>query len=337
MRWLLAVIAVAVASLAPASAFAWNDTGHMTIALIAYRQLDDVTRQKVDAVLKQHPHYELFLTKYVPDGVTPAEWAFIRAATWPDFVRPSRPGTAGETFKGSEITRFHRGPWHYIDMPWVPYADRKTIDPSTRPAPPPATPATQPANVLEALDENAKLLAAAQTPPQDKAVALAWVEHLIGDVHQPLHACTVYSNQYPDGDKGGNAEAVRAGGGLVVNLHAFWDESLGTSDTYDAINFLADEITHDPQLRPEQLAELANDRAFKSWADESHAYAVAFAYLNGRLRTTPYAEYESKETSAQQVMALPVGYEGNARALAKRRVAAAGYRLAEQVRSALKD
>src|SRR5688500_2729946 len=50
------------------SASAWNDTGHMTVALIAWRQLDDGERAKVAEILRQHPHYKLYLTADVPDG-----------------------------------------------------------------------------------------------------------------------------------------------------------------------------------------------------------------------------------------------------------------------------
>src|SRR5262245_36945752 len=74
---------------APGAAFAWNDTGHMTVAMIAWRQLSDVQRTKVGELLKQHPHYKLFLAANAPEGVAEDEWAFLRAAIWSDFVRPS--------------------------------------------------------------------------------------------------------------------------------------------------------------------------------------------------------------------------------------------------------
>ena len=76
---------------------AWNDTGHMTVAEIAYRQLDDAQKQKVADILKQHPHYQLLLHAHVPEGVDADEWAFLKAATWPDFVRPIARGHAGRT------------------------------------------------------------------------------------------------------------------------------------------------------------------------------------------------------------------------------------------------
>ena len=48
---------------------AWNDRGHMLIALLSYRQLDNEHKAKVDQILTQHPHYELFLANNRPEGV----------------------------------------------------------------------------------------------------------------------------------------------------------------------------------------------------------------------------------------------------------------------------
>src|SRR5215204_4896339 len=115
MKLLVFLVVFGLLSLAPRAALAWNEAGHSAIAMIAWRQLDERQRGQVGELLKHHPHYEKFLTREKPDGVDVNEWAFLRAAIWSDWVRPSRPGTPGETFKGPEITSFHRGDWHYVD------------------------------------------------------------------------------------------------------------------------------------------------------------------------------------------------------------------------------
>lgn len=312
----------------PTAAGAWNETGHMTVALIAYRQLSDTQKQKVAEILKAHPHYKLRLNAEVPEGVNADEWAFLKAATWPDFVRPSRPGSPEEFYKGPEITRFHQGPWHFVEYPYVPEKERKTIDPTTLPA-------RKEPNVITALALNAKALAAADAKTEDRAVALAWIEHLVGDIHQPLHACTFYSAQYPTGDKGGNDVAIRDGGGPPMKLHHYWDDALGTSWAYGAPDFLATDIAETyPRAR---LPELAKDTSYESWADESHTYAIAFAHLNGSLKSAAMSLVDSKQIPPEQVPSLPPSYAGNARDVSKRRVAAAGYRLAEEIRKALGD
>src|SRR5204862_7404486 len=132
-----------------------------------------------------------------------------RGSVWSDFVRPARPGRNGgrgasaagseevETFKGPEITRYDRAPWHYITIPWVAARERGNFNPTTLPSRPSP-------NAVDALEENSKILADANTKPEDRAVALAWMEHVTGDIHQPLHACTMWSTQYPNVDRGGN-------------------------------------------------------------------------------------------------------------------------------------
>lgn len=68
--------------------------------------------------------------------------------------------------------------------------------------------------VVEALERNLAALASTQ-PAVGRLTALKWVVHLVGDVHQPLHA------GFAD-DKGGNRFQLRAFG-RGTNLHSLWD------------------------------------------------------------------------------------------------------------------
>src|SRR5262249_30308232 len=55
------VVAVVLLAVTPRPAAAWHNRGHMTVALIAYRQLSDTQKNKVQAILKEHPHSKEFL------------------------------------------------------------------------------------------------------------------------------------------------------------------------------------------------------------------------------------------------------------------------------------
>ena len=66
----------------------------------------------------------------------------------------------------------------------------------------------------------------------ERALSLAWVTHLTADIHQPLHATTLYA--FPAfiradrGDRGGNDVLVAGETSLRAdNLHALWDGALG--------------------------------------------------------------------------------------------------------------
>ena len=97
-------------------AFTWNNTGHMTVAELAWRDLSTSKRTPISNLLKQHPNYTLLLATNVPKNVDTNEWAFLKAATWPDMVRPPRPGSPP---KPPGVTSYHRGPWHFVNYPII--------------------------------------------------------------------------------------------------------------------------------------------------------------------------------------------------------------------------
>src|ERR1700716_3475593 len=109
---------------------AWNGTGHMTVAELAWRNLSSSRRVAVSNLLKQHPHYALLLVTNAPAGVDTNEWVFLKAATWPDMVRPAMPGHPP---KPHDITKYHRGPWHFVNFPFILPADAASFSAASFP------------------------------------------------------------------------------------------------------------------------------------------------------------------------------------------------------------
>ena len=68
---------------------------------------------------------------------------------------------------------------------------------------------------------------------EDKAVAICWIFHLVGDIHQPLHNAAYFSSEegFRQGDQGGNRFGVKING-RKWKLHAFWDDLLGEDAAY---------------------------------------------------------------------------------------------------------
>jgi hypothetical protein len=147
----------------------------MVSGAIAYADLQQTspeTLARVIALLKSHPQYQ---TKWVPRlaqlTLTPEEqelYLFMLAARWPDDIR----GDAA----------FHHGAWHYINLPYKPEGQPASVQPVAPPSD----------NILAAYQTNLDLLGSA-APASTKAVALCWLFHLIGDVHQPLHTITLFT------------------------------------------------------------------------------------------------------------------------------------------------
>jgi len=140
----------------------------MVSGAIAYADLQQASPQalaQVVALLTTHPQFE---TKWKPQlnqsFVPPDErdvFLFMLAARWPDDIRTN--------------PAFHHGTWHFINLPYKPEgqpASVQTVEPP-------------PENVLSAYQANLDIVRGTATG--DRAVALCWVFHLVGDVHQPLH------------------------------------------------------------------------------------------------------------------------------------------------------
>src|SRR5262245_22387414 len=113
MRLATAALALAGLALTAPPAPAWNAVGHMTVAKIAYDDLSPAQQKQALKLLARHPHYERYLTKNRPGAVPVQEWVFLRAATWPDYVRgPMRPEKPDPA-----VVRYHRPDDHFADFP----------------------------------------------------------------------------------------------------------------------------------------------------------------------------------------------------------------------------
>ena len=113
------------------------------------------------------------------------------AANWPDEMR-SAPGA----FWQKTAT-----PWHYVTLNGIVY-DHAPAE----------------GDALQALTHFRAVLQDPKASIADKQLALRFVVHLVGDLHQPLHVGKCC-------DKGGNDVKV-TWFGKPTNLHAVWDSQL---------------------------------------------------------------------------------------------------------------
>ena len=312
MRRFLAPAASLICCVSTA-AFGWNATGHEAVAQVALDQLTQPQRDKLVDMLKAHVRYDKDLLYSMKPDEDPKLTAVLQAATWPDFVK-----SPGNPLNRTE----NHGQWHYVDYPY----DR---DGKTGPEPVEKWDGTSdPANLLQAMQKMDAELSNPATPADRKAIDLCWVLHLVGDIHQPLHAVSFYSNTYPDGDKGGNSIHVSTGSNPDMPLHAVWDNLEGTVNRNAHINpavirKIADRVekAHPPAEFEKQLA----DKNVTDWARDSFELSKSAVYLNGKLNGMPAADAKA---DPGDVPALPAGYEADAQKVADRQVALAGYRLA---------
>jgi len=161
-----------------------------------------------------------------------------------------------------------------------------------------------------------------KAPAADRAVALCWIMHLVGDQHQPLHTGHWMSWRFPKSDRGGSIAYVRwAPHSASVDLHDLWDgipNRPGGRDAGSEVLAASAEAAH-PRPAASGLGADPN-KAFQAWERESWVLARTVTYQNG---TLPVG------TTRADAPVLPAGYWARARNLADLRVATAGYRLAD--------
>jgi hypothetical protein len=221
----------------------------------------------------------------------------------------------GPTIYAPRIAQ-NRPSWHYINLPFKPEgqpADVQIREP-------------EPMNILTAMAENESMVKN-ESDAERKAIALAWLFHLVGDIHQPLHTTQLFTVEYPTGDRGGNQICMRVRQeGQPMNLHRFWDGVITSSGDLPRFRNAATEMRNRPGFERSQLTELQETNA--AWAKESFEIATKIAYQNGRLIGSPRDGNKNCMTVATAPV-LTVGYVAIARRIADRRMILAGYRLAD--------
>jgi hypothetical protein len=313
---------VCLVTLLSLHALAWDNPGHMAVAGLAYDELAPAQQQKLVALLKQHPDLAPISDGF-PDGV-PSDREFVMAAaTWPDLIKNGHPEYKNIGYEADQpaVTNVqydkkqHRG-WHFIDMPlWVGHG-----------AAPQALPPVPKVNAVGVVNV---LLIQLRSNEADaaKAYDIGWLLHLVGDLHQPLHAVNGVSEAYPEGDTGGNNVVLAGETHSEPELHAYWDDILGKTARSDRQTFRP-RLDKDTEVASHIVGTLetlpfgANSDNLDpaTWAAESFKMAARDAY------NVPLENITSDRGNLQAT--LNDDYRQTAIADAKQRIRTAGHRLA---------
>jgi S1/P1 Nuclease len=301
------IAAVTIAALA-SPACAWNGLGHKVVAEIAWQQLDNPMRQDIVDTLARHPRFAEDFVKKMPEDVATADKSvqdhlvFQQAATWPDIARK---------------TDYDRPHWHYIDIPLFDGGERPVKFNLLTGFP------TKTEQADYNVDQAAKTCLATlkdSTSAPERAIAYAWLMHLVGDMHQPLHSTALVCDYFPEGDEGGNKVLVVQG----HNLHSLWDGLLGTRATMRDVARVTAELKQNGDLW-----KVDTKPSIDGWIAESHFAAISVVYDSAILE----AVREAKPGEKLVPISLSEDYLKTAGQVARQRVVAARLRLGAMLNS----
>ncbi|MGC2236281.1 MAG: S1/P1 nuclease [Pyrinomonadaceae bacterium] len=299
--------------------FAWSAPGHMTVAYLAYKSLTPNARARVDKLVAMNPKINLWRSQ-LPAGISDADsrmMLFMIEATWADQIKsdgehfqdgtnngntPPKDETAAQNI-GFSDKAMHKY-WHFIDRPF-------SVDGTALKNP--DTP-----NALTQIKVFRSVLASNENDAL-KAYDLAWLVHVIGDVHQPLHCAARFTKSTPNGDDGGNG--VKFCSPSCDSLHGFWDGIFGTASKPQQAIPRAIKVGNSLNPASQTMVENLEE---SDWIDESFALAKEIVYKNPPIKT------------GKGPFNVTDKYRNRAIDKANQQVALAGARLARILNSELK-
>lgn len=290
MRYLLIAGFFAVLS---GNAIAWGGKGHRMIGSLAEKRLaagHPATLKKVKALL--NPGVSLASIASCADSIRDYVSGHSRpGVTLPDNCLVSQQ----EALAMFPAT----GTWHFVNIP-VPKGPGRNSSILRRAC------NAKPPCVLSQIDRFTAQLGDTRLDNKTRAIAMMFLVHLVGDIHQPLHAVS------RNNDRGGNGVFVRVRA-HTSRLHSLWD------------TFLVD-----PLEEADVLSARARTRPGgpEAWAWESYEAARTFVY-----RGVP----DQPTTQATPIVLPDPAYRGAAVPLVKRRLRDASVRLADLLVRTLGD
>jgi hypothetical protein len=300
--------------------FGWGDEGHQIVATIAANILkteNPATLDKANAMLAADTNNQWTRTDIASE------------ATWADQLREKSPS-------GRRVT----ANWHFVNIDHdEPDLDKACFDHPRVSGPASAGPS--PDCVVDKIVQFTDELRSPQTTLEEKLVALKFLLHFVGDIHQPLHAATRTDPAIGHHDYGGNCVGILRGrANEPQRLHAYWDtalvrSALGGDPTGAAATLMA--------LLTSENRQAWSGGTPADWAMESYKLAKSSAYagvIDHAPEQTGYMfrdrrDHPDTRCGASNVYRIDANYDTQAERVVKEQLARAGVRLARLLKENL--
>lgn len=291
----IALAASLILVLQPATARAWGDEAHEVIALIANHYLRPAARNRAGNLLGGDA-----------SGLTP-DRSLATEAVWADRYRDSDLDSDQHHYRQTRA-------WHFVDLELAgPDLDAACFHHPALPQRLPASGGPAEDCIVDKIDQFRHELSDPATGAAERLLALQFLLHLIGDLHQPLHACD-------DRDRGGNGKKVTLPGHAAGSLHHYWDSV-----------FVAG-LGRDPAAIAQELIAEISPRRLRSWRRGSTADWAMESFEV--CKTEIYGKLPPPDGRGEY--ALDARYAADAAVTVRRQLQRAGVRLAEVLNEALR-
>ena len=315
--------AISLAILLSPNLLAWDSVGHRISTTIALYFISEEIRAELIEILQTHPRYEEDFRDQVPNFIDQSNefevtsWLLGQAAFWPDIARG---------FPQPYRNQYNRPDWHYTDGAWIRGAAQISGDVyvgvSSRPlvAGEPASAirnSNQVQNVVTAIDYNTRMLLDRSAESADRAIALCWVLHLMGDIHQPLHTGSLFTQSlFERGDQGGNGIETDTG----RTLKSEWDRALREAGIDDSIPLILNAVE---EISESELTR--EDSDWTAWMAESREILLSTVYTTEMKDAIATADQSGSRLNQQQ---LGNTYRAEMQIISRLRLGLAGLRIA---------
>jgi hypothetical protein len=299
MRWFVAIIGALVSILWASPSLAWGSSGHRTVCEVALRNLTPTAKAEVTRLLA---------SQTVIATAQPLNLELGWACTYPD-----RTVTGGPT---------RRDPEHFVNYP------RSFLS---------VTPNSGCGIAHECVDNaivaDLAILRSTAVADRHRAVALMYLGHWVGDIHQPLH------NSFED-DRGGGR--INTSGLCSEGLHQAWDTCIlqrrifGTNQdpSIQSVRQLA--TSWSAAVTDVERAEWLSSMPWQ-WSMESYAITLrpGVGYCVVVQSVCRYSNSSETFSGTTRSVAVTDNYAVMAAPIIQRRITQAGVRLAHLINTAL--
>lgn len=290
---------------------AWNGMGHLVIARIAEHQLAKEDMNVLNKVYSVLGSLKKFFSETDNSMLEAAMVSDTLNFEFSGFLAYYHYTDVPSVYKNDNVNEFKFDKFQYD----LKYAYNSTVK-----------------IIKNSLDPERQKTAVVKNGLMD-SLMLRYLLHLVGDSHQPLHATSLFSStlnngSFKHGDFGGNSIKIYdVFNKNITNLHSLWDAGVGVLDDIrempiseqNRANVELFSLAIEEEYPEAFFGELVNTSDIETWTAESHDFANDFVYSDIDVFPIVTPHYI---TAGQKVC--------------KKRLALAGYRLANVLKSLYK-